>query len=109
MWEQGKYARDACPPDPGIAQVLDAGDERLTRPMVEAEVGVLRVVEDRPREERPRPPRRAVRVRRGQRRVVDVRLPLVLDEVGQVLELTAKEERIPRCEVDREGNRHQRD
>src|SRR5712692_1667660 len=104
---QREHAGQARPPDPGIAQVLDPRDESLPGPVVEAEVRVLRVIEDWPRQERPRPPRGAVRMRGGQGRVIDVRLPLVLDEVGQVLELAASEEWIPRCVVDRERDHHQ--
>src|SRR5713101_2830632 len=102
-----EYAGEARPPDPGIAQVLDPRNERLPGPVVEAEVRVLRVIEHRPRQERPRPPRGAVRMRGGQGRVIDVRLPLVLDQVGQVLELAPREEWIPRCVVDRERDHHQ--
>src|SRR5216683_633710 len=104
-----EYAGEARPPDPGIAQVLDPRNERLPGPVVEAEVRVLRVIEHRPRQERPRPPRGAVRMRGGQGRVIDVRLPLVLDQVGQVLELAPREEWIPRCVVDGERDHHQSD
>src|SRR5205807_2333613 len=67
---QRDHAREARPPDPGIAKVLDPRDEWLSTPVVYAEVGVFRVVEDRPRQEGPRPPWRAVRMGCVQGRVI---------------------------------------
>src|SRR5438552_3250460 len=43
-------AGKARPPDPRIAEVRHAGDERLPREVVNAEIGVFGVVENRPRE-----------------------------------------------------------
>src|SRR5712692_3734668 len=102
-------AGEARPPDPRIAQVLDPRDERLPGPLVDAEAVVLRVIEHRPGQKRPRPPWRTVRMRGCQRRVIDVRLSLVFDEVRQVVELAAREERVPRGSIDGDRDEHQRD
>src|SRR5438477_205829 len=47
---QCRDAGKARPPDPRIAEVRHAGDERLPREVVNAEIGVFGVVENRPRE-----------------------------------------------------------
>src|SRR5207245_10485050 len=92
---QRRDARQARPPDPRIAKVRHARDQWLPGEDVSAKARILRVVEDWPGEKGPRPWWRSVWVGRHEVRVVVVRLDLVGDQVRQVVELPAGEERVP--------------